>query len=109
MEANAGQGNGNGGEVTGKSQKNKRWLWEEGGEVAEGHGMRESGDRKKRKINVPRSAIPCRLCFAPILASLQRISELFVRSPRPPSVILLGLIGLHCARIPSSRRDVRAR
>lgn len=46
------------------------------------HEWREG--RKNCKINVPRSAVPCPLCPTPILASLQRIFELFAVLLIPP-------------------------
>lgn len=87
MEANAGQGNGNGGEVTGKNQKNKRGSCDGVEREREGYGTikrREARARKGRKnckINVPRSAIPRFLCPTPILASFQRIFELSYAVP----------------------------
>lgn len=43
----SGQGNGNGGEVTGKNQKNKRWLRE---------GVRSQRDTRGKGVRVARTA-----------------------------------------------------
>lgn len=94
MEANVGQGNG--GEVTGKNQKNKRWPRE---------GVRSQRDKGVRG---PQEVQDKRATLYHSVSSLFRadpgVALMHFRTfrPSPLPVILLCLTGLHCAQIPLS-------